>query len=206
MNELKSLFSKIPVWFWFVLFAGYLGYNYYNFTHGPESPLIAKKNEVESINQETEKIKKRLAEVDSFVKALESKKEEIRAIAKKLDESQTTLSDSFDVPSFMQTAVGEARKIGLKISSIRPTGSDKKEYFGEQSFGLNFQGTYSQVLLYFSRMTQLQSIIRVDNFSLRPTSQKPGMMVQLEGTVTLRGFYYVRSKADEILSQAGKGP
>jgi hypothetical protein len=30
--------------------------------------------------------------------------------------------------------------------------------------------------------------------------------VQLDGTVTLRGFYYIRSKADEILNQAGKGP
>lgn len=203
LDRLREFMEKIPVPLLTMGVLGYFGYDYYTFMNGSDSPLFMKNTELTSVQAENDKLRTRVLALTKFIRELESKKAELRQLAVKLDEMKATLSDSFDVPSFMQMTVTEAKKIGLTVVALRPQERINREYYAEQPFEFSFKGVYVQLLVFLHRLSQSQTIVRVDNFSLHPSGARSTGYTSLEGTVQIKGYHYIRSKADELRDGGG---
>ena len=204
-DRIRELLEKVPVPLITLVVVAYFGYDYYSFMNHSDSPLFLKNSEFVAVQGENDKLRTRVLALTKFIRELESKKVELRQLASKLDEMKTTLSDSFDVPSFMRMAVTEAKKIGLTVVALRPQAAVDREYYSEQPFEFSFKGVYVQLLVFLHRMAQTQTIVRVDNFTLKPSGSRSTGYTRLEGVIQIKGYRYIRSKADELRDSNNKG-
>ena len=182
-----------------IAYCGWLSYDYYyDFQKNPESPKNLKLAEIEVVKAQNEVLKKRIREIDEFFKNLEVKKQELRALALQLDSLKASLSESIDVPAFMNLITTEARKLGLTVAKIRPAEGRKLDYYGVQDFELNFRGGYVQLLVFLNRLSQSAKIMRVDTYRMKPRGSARSRFVELEGMVQIKAYYYIGSKEDRM--------
>jgi Tfp pilus assembly protein PilO len=197
-EKINEILDKIPISLFLLAYLGYLGMDYYNFQNDPTSDLIRKQNEITVAKQSNQKLASKLKEFKEFVKTLEVKKAEIRKLAQELHEAKATLSENLDIPAFMKMTITEARKVGLRVISLKPTDSSTKEYYTEQLFLFTFRGVYVQVLAFLERLANVSQIVRVEEFSMRPVGSSQAKYVELEGTIELKTYKYIGSKADSL--------
>lgn len=201
---LSALIERVPWPIVLLVVLAVRGFWSYEFFTGTDSPLFEKRTETVTLQSENEKLQIRARELKKFIQELETKKKELRGLAEKLEASKSTLSETFDIPSFMQAAVTEARKLGLQVTAFRPTTQSNQELYGEQTFEFGCRGVFVQMLIFLHRVSQMQTIVRVDSFAMRPVTRS-GKFVQLEGTLQIKGYYYLRSKADDLSRAPGGG-
>ena len=198
MNNLDEIFKKIPFTPLLVLYLGWLGYDYYQFEYDASSPMMIQKAEAVAKSAEIKSVELKIKQAKDFYKNLETKKAELRALAEQLNGMKSTLTEGFDVPTFMKLVVTEAKKIGLIVTGLKPTKETKKEYYTEQAFDLTFQGVYAQVLVFLDRLSQAQKIVRVDNFVIHPRAAAASRYTELDGTIEIKAFSYVGTRDDEL--------
>jgi Tfp pilus assembly protein PilO len=197
-EKIKAIVDRIPISLIMVLWAGWLGYEYWTFTTAPESPLLQKQAEVDSVKKENLALQVKLKQANDFFKSLDVKKTELRKLAQNLEELKGTLSTNVDIPGFTKMLVTEANRVGLHVLGLRPKEIVSREYYQEQPFELTFRGVYVQLLVYLDRLANVQNIVRVDFFDIHPVSSSAARFVELEGTVQVNAYKYIGTKADEI--------
>ena len=183
----------------FVAYAVYLGFQWNDLQTAPEGPVMQHQVKMKAIHDEVTVMKKKLDEGQKFLKTLDVKKEELRAQVKKLLEFQGALSEALDVPSLVKILLTEAKKIQMKVDRIEPGRRSPKEFYVEQEFKINVKGTYSQIVLFAQRISQLQQILRIESFSIKPSSTATSRTgTQLDGQLSVRGYQYTPSKEDTL--------
>ena len=198
MERAKEILDKVPWTFVMVGLVGYFAYDGYTFVSDPGSTLNVRKGQIQVIKKDNEQTQVKLKAAYEFFKSLDAKRSELRFLATQLEEMKTTLSTTLDVPSFIKMVVTEAKKVGMRVTSLKPTEGKAGEYYFEQSFDLNFQAVYAQLLVFLDRLASAERIVRVDNFSIRRMGSSDAPFVPLNGTVQLKAYRYLGSKADEI--------
>ena len=196
MNNLEDIIKKIPFTPLLMAYLAWLGWDYYQFSFDASSPLLTQKAEIISQTAAAQAVDLKIKQAKDFYKNLEAKKAELRALAEQLNGMKSTLTEGFDVPTFMKLVITEAKKIGLTVTGLRPTTETKKEYYTEQAFDLTFQGVYAQVLVFLDRLSQAQKIVRVDNFTIHPRTTSASRYTELDGTIEIKAFSYVGTKDD----------
>lgn len=196
MNERLANFPFVSI---FLVYAAYLGYQLYDFHYSPEGQVEMHKVKIAATQNEMIGLKKKLVEGNKFVKSLEVKKVNLQSQLQKLAEYQGTLSDALDVPTMIKLLVTEAKKLELKVDKIEPGRRNPKEYYLEQEFKLDLRGNYHQIVLFSQRVSQLQRILRIEAYTLRPTTaattRAKGM---LTAQLSVRAYQYTLSKEDSI--------
>lgn len=204
-EKINELVNKIPIT---LLLFGYLGYlylDYYKFTTDETSPLIQKQREIETTKANNVKLKGKVKEMNTFIQSLEAKKAEVRNLALELQQMKSSISDRNDVPGFIKLATTEAKKVGLSVLSVQPAGSTEKEYYAEQAYKLDFRGAYVQLLAFLDRISNVTEVVRIDNFAMKPIGSPYAKFIELQGTVEMKTYRYLGSKADKIGSQEAGG-
>jgi Tfp pilus assembly protein PilO len=186
-------------------YVGYLGWDYYSYLHDETSPLIVARKDLDAAKGDNVKLQARVKDGEAFLKSLESKRVELRSLAGELDSIKGTLSENLDLPEFMKTVLTEARRVGLFVVSLKPAGYSEKEYYGEHTFDFAFRGVFVQMMLFLDHMANVQKIVRVDNFNIRPRGSTSGRYVEIDGTVQLSAYRYIASKADALGREATPG-
>jgi Tfp pilus assembly protein PilO len=203
LERLKEILEKIPITMLVGGYAIWLGYGWYEFTTSPESPLGLKMSEVESVKSENAKLENKLKEMQAFIRALDAKRTEIIRLAEQLAGMKASLSESLDVPEFLKMVNTEARKVGLTRIEVNPRDIKPKEYYAEHNFEMKFRGVYVQLFVFLDRLSQVQQIVRADDFSVKPIGSAMSRFVELEGTVRIKAYRYLGSKADEVAREGG---
>lgn len=201
-DRLKELLQKIPVTILALVYVGYLGLDYYGYLHDEASPLILARKDLEAAKKDNIKLQARVKEGENFLKSLEAKRVELRSLASELDSVKGTLSENLDLPEFMKTVLTEARRVGLFVVSLKPASYTEKEYYGAHVFDFAFRGVFVQMMLFLDHMANVQKIVRVDNFNIRPRGSTSGKYVEIDGTVQLSAYHYIASKADALGREA----
>ena len=84
------------------------------------------------------------------------------------------------------------------------------EFYVQQPFVMAFKGVYIQLMVFLERMSNVQKIVRVDSFSMKPVSSSRSRYVEIEGVVELKAYRYLASAADALgraeVQQATGGP
>ncbi len=193
MNEkIKEIFDRIPFIPLIFLVLGFKAYDLYDFLNTPESELLTKKSQAEELTSELEKMEVRLKEVEKFKATIDKKREALRAAAQELESTRTSLGAEIDVASFIRMVTTEAKKLGMNVGSITPKGVQSKELFNEQSFDIQLKGIYIQTLVFLQRLSKLQNIVRIQNFSLSPVSggRNSGRYADLSGKIEISAYSY----------------
>jgi Tfp pilus assembly protein PilO len=199
MNEKLKNFPFILV---FVAFAGYLGFQGYNFNYASDGEVEQHKTRMQNAQNDIDGLKKKLVEGKKFMQSLDVKKTEIREQVKRLSEYQGALSEAPDVPSLIKVLLTEAKKLDMKVDKIEPGKKDQKEYYLEQEFKLDVRGSYQQILFFSSRVAQLQRILRIEAYDLKQaTNALSPKAITLTASLSVRAYQYTLSKEDQI----GKG-
>lgn len=198
LDKVKELLQKVPFGVLLGAYLGYLGYQYYTFTTDPESELIQKRAQAETISKGNLELQAKVKKANDFFKSLDGKRLELRKLAKDLEELKGTVTTSIDVSDFMRSTTTEAKKVGLFVIGIQPGTYSTKEYYGEQPFTLGFRGVYVQLLVFLERLAAVREIVRVDNFELKPVGSSLARFVELDGLVEIKAYKYLASKADDI--------
>lgn len=189
----------------FILIAAYFGWDYYSFTTDPSSPLGVRVATREQKKIEIVETEKKVAEAREFYKNLEKKRDELRKLSTELATMKSTLTENNDVPAFMKLVLNEGKRVGLVVTSLSPLPSQKKQYYIEQPFDLNFQGVYVQLIAFLDRLAQAERIVRIDDFLVRPRGNSPrtGKFIDLEGTIKVRTYVYLGTTEDDVATSGG---
>ncbi len=195
MERLKTF----PFIFIFVAYVAYLGVQYFDFHYASDGQYEMHVAKIKQTKDEVEVLKKKLVEGQKFIKTLDAKKDELRAQVKKLSEYQGVLSEGLDVPSLIKMLLTETKRIQLKVDRIEPGRRLAKEFYVEQEFRMDVKGSYSQLVLLAQRISQLQRILRIEAFSLKPSpSLTSRVSSQLDGQLSVRAYQYTSSKEDTM--------
>lgn len=197
-DKIREIFEKLPLSFLVFVYLAYLAYGYYSFTNDSNSPLLQKRQQIELIKQQNGKLETKIIQLSDFARTLESKKEELRRLAQDLQEMKTNLPEELDIPEFMKTVITEAKKVGLTVLSLKPNDTVKAEYYVEQKFTMTFRGAFIQLLAFLERLANVTEIVRIENFDMKSTGSSRARYVELEGSVEIKTYQYVGSKADML--------
>jgi len=204
-DKLKKVLERFPFALLLALVVIYYVFDVYQYETDTASPVGQMKENIKNISLHNQKIKKEIEETKRFYAEIESKKVEVRELARELAETKVVLSDAKNTPSFIKMVVTEARKVGLKVISIRPKEQKVYEYYTEQSYELSFRGVFVQMLIFLERLSSLQDIVRVDDFDLKTVGIGVSKYVQLHGKIDIKTYLYKGSKADELGSENAGG-
>jgi Tfp pilus assembly protein PilO len=197
-ERLKEILNRIPIAGVLLVFAAYLLYDYYSFIHGEYQQ---RQTELQAVQAETQALTTKLAQAREFYKTLDQKRAELRSLAQQLEQMKATLADTTDVPAFMKMVVIEAARVGLTVLGLKPTTSQTYDYYVEQAFDLQYRSVYPQLVVFLERLSNLETIIRVDNFNAKRNGPSTAQFVELNGVLELRTYRYRTSKADDIVKQ-----
>ena len=193
-----NILHRIPYTFLALIYVGWVGVDFYSFKTSDSSPLVAKRNELKSVETLIEAQSKKLEESKIFFQSLEAKRHEIRGLAQQLSEMKSGLNETIQIPAYLKTIVLEAKRSGLAVSAIQPGEAKREEFFGSQSFNMEFRGVYHQVLIFLDRIASLTEIIRVDDVDLKPLVAPAAQYIELEGKMKINVFQYIKSSADQV--------
>jgi Tfp pilus assembly protein PilO len=186
----------------FVAYVAYLGYQGYAFLKASDGEVEQHKTAMLASQNEITVLKKKLIDGKKFMQSLDVKKTEIQGQVRKLVSYQGALSEAPDVPSLIKLLLTEAKKLEMKVDRIEPGKKVQKEYYLEQEFKLEVRGSYQQILLFSSRVAQLQRILRIEAYDLKQSPISINTKaITLQGSLSVRAYQYTLSKEDQI----GKG-
>lgn len=195
MEKLKGF----PFFLLVIAYFGYLGFQYYNFNFAPDGAVEQHRTTLSTAHNEIDGLKKKLADGKKFMQALDVKRSEIQAQVRKLGEYQGALSEAPDVASLVKILVIEAKKLEMKVDRIEPGKKTQKQYYLEQEFKLDVRGNYQQILLFASRVAQLQRILRIEAYTMKvaPANLTP-KATTLVTSLSVRAYQYTLSSEDQI--------
>lgn len=200
---LREIMNRIPIALVALAYLAHTGWKAWEFHHTEESPLIQMNNQISSKRDDTARLTEKVRQLTQFKATLDQKRAEVQNLAIELDGMKSTLNESLDVPGFMKTIVTEAKRVGLNVVGLKPATEVSKEYYVEHAFEFKFKGVYVQLMVFMDRLSQIQNIIRVDDFQIKPIGSSVSKYVELDGTVLIKTYHYQRSKADELPRKEG---
>lgn len=181
----------------------YFAYDVYTFSTDPSSEWVSKRAQVQAQEESVRQLENQVKQAEAFFKSLEAKRVEIRNLAMQLNEMKVSLSNDLDIPSLLKVIAFEAQRVGLRVQSIKPGASQKRELYVESAFELEFRGVFAQLVIFMQRLASAQRILKIENFMVEPlvnsaSSPSPNKYVELRGTLQILAYAYSPSKADEV--------
>ena len=207
IERINEIIGKIPITLFLAMYLGYLGYDYYSFTHDSDSPFSLKITQVNTEKESKKKLEKRLSELNLFIKSLETKKLEVQKLAQDLQSMKNAIPDKIDIPDFMKMLITESKKMGLELSSLKPTDVVKKENYSEQNFSMNIIGSFVYLTAFIDRLSSVSEIVTLGDFSFKVLESKGSKNQDIEADFQIKAYKYEGSTADKLGKQdAGQSP
>ena len=192
--------KRFPFILIFVSYLAYTGVQFYQFNTADDGQVVQHQAKMKVVHGELDGLRKKLAEGQKFMKSLEVRKSELRLRAQKLTEYQGMLSEGLDVPSLIKMLLTETKVIQLKVDRIEPGRRIPREFYVEQEFKLNIKGSFSQMVLFAQRVSQLQRILKIESFSFKPAmTTNVRSSNQLDALLSVRAYQYTPSKEDTMV-------
>ncbi len=181
---ISALVERLPLGLMVVLFLGYLGLGYYDFTVGESSQFILKKKELSSVRES-----KQLAA---------TKLKSLSAMASELKSLQDVIPPSMDSPMMMSMLVTEAKKVGLAVAGISALPEVPKGLYLEQPFSLKLKGAYPQIWYFLERLAAVNQAVRVEQLDVSSGTDTGAGRVELSAVLEIKGYKYLGLQPEPI--------
>lgn len=126
---------------------------------------------------------------------------EVARLDIELDKALKELPDKKEVDLLLARISDKATAAGLDISSFKPQGERKREFYAEQPVEISVNGSYHQVASFFDEVGRLERIVNLDRFHVKePVSSDEG--ISISTTVMATAFRFLEEserpqKADD---------
>lgn len=175
------------------LFFTYLGLDYYAFEFNADSTLNQKRKNRQELEKKITDEKMALQKMVQDSQTQSEKSKQYSALKEAVQKEQGKLPRTLSTPQLMQTTLEEAKKKGLSIVSLKPTGDEKWDHHIEHTFEMEWHGLFPQIFQFLSSLEGLPTQLRVSGFSAQ-VAQFKTEHPQLEGRLEIK--YYEISNTE----------
>jgi len=201
MMEMLKVF---PFWILGVLALAWHGYLYYDFENGETSQKQILNQQLEGVRQNITQIESKILEAKSFEQSLEAKKLELRAKNEELQSMSVVLTSEIDIASFVRLVSSEAKKLGLKIGSIKPSGEQTSNYYAYTRVAIEYEAVFVQLVQFLRVLSETDKINRVSEFNIRIAREQTPRLVPLRGTLYVDVFRYLYTEEDKLVKDVSQ--
>ena len=137
-------------------------------------------------------------------------KQQMDALSKQLETLRTIVPEEKEADEFIRLLQGAAAAATVQVRRITSMPVVPKQIHYEMPFEVQVDGSYFNVLDFFTRLSRLSRIINVGDLTFSDTEKKgkypfrPGTTVQ--GTMTVTTFFAKSTEAATAGGSAGKPP
>ena len=177
-----------------ILFSGLLygGFEFYNF-YTDDMPKLAQERSTKE--RELASVEAELARFQSFVKNIESIKQELKELNLQLESALESMSRSLNFSGLLRNLNQLADNSGVEISGFKPRHSEEKEenkFFSTVYIDCQMKGSFTRMLVFFDQVSRLKRILNVDSIKMKIPQEKniksSGMLAEVD--LTLKAFRF----------------
>lgn len=148
-------------------------------------------NRGSGIDAEIEAAKKKVDEIQEFLKKTDEYKVRVEEVAKNIESVQKQLpADTNDtqILSFFQS---EINSLNIKDANFNPGKEEKSTYYISKEYNLRAKGTFLQFLIFFERIGTADRIYNIKNLKLTNADQaQKGRFQIIEGSGVIQAFRF----------------
>ncbi len=195
---------RIPFFLAAILYGLYLGYEWYEFNFDDSGEVASHKKSIAEKQTSYDEAKKKLEAGLKFKAQKEAKLRDLQERVKKLAKYKGALAENLDYSTLLKLINVEARVVGLKLDKIEPGKDSTKPFYVEHEYKISMRGTYTKFLGFFQRLSQLDKILRVEAFRIKPLSTSLSRSQNLDAELSIHTYQYKISSEDSIGVTASK--
>jgi len=122
--------------------------------------------ELGQLKAESKRLDAEVAEKRLLAKNLDKYKAEFAKMEKRFEAALTRLPNQSEIPSLLTNLAGLAKDNGLEVIAFKPAAEVSKGFFAEVPADLSLKGTYHNVALFASAVSDLPRIVNLNNLSM----------------------------------------
>jgi len=199
-----NLLKGLPYGLVIVVVLAYALFDFYQFSYTSTSLRSQKTSQIVNLTNSIESLKKDVKKAEDFQASNKSIKQEIQLKASELEQMQVELTETIDIAEFLRMISTEAKRIGIRVTSLRPGREKLDEFYVSKAVELKYEGVFVQLMVFLKRLSDVRKIVRVDDFQIEVKGDPSGQLVPLQGRMDIQMFKYRVTSEDELMEKGAK--
>lgn len=148
-------------------------------------------NQFPAVQAQIETAKKKVKEIQEFVKKTEESKIRVEEVAKNIEAAQRQLPAEINDNQILTFFNQEINSLNIKDPNIIPGNEKTSTYFISKEYSLKGKGTFLQLMIFFERIGNASRIYNVKNLKLVNTdSNRRGRFQIISGESVIEAFRF----------------
>ena len=144
-----------------------------------------------SLQAEIDTNKKKVREIQDFVKKTEESKVRVEEVAKNIESAQKQLPAEINDNQILTFFNQEISSLNIKDPNITPGQESTSTYFISKPYGIKAKGTFLQFLVFFERIGNATRIYNVKSLRISNTeTSQRGRFQLVSGEATIEAFRF----------------
>lgn len=160
MLEMLQKASKVAFVIAGLIFGGLYYWSNSDSLSSKEAAIEAKKNELEAAEAAIQSAKKIAGDKAKF-------EEESTKVSDQLKAAIEFLPTKLNEQDILTKIANEARSAGVRQTSVQPKKAQPKGFYEELQMDVELEGSYSQLVLFLSYISNIQRIVNIKGLDLR---------------------------------------
>lgn len=181
MSEIEDKVKQAPISYYIgvgVLIALVYYMNYYDGGSKIERKITTVKTELKTVTKE-------LNDIEALTNNYKKYQEDLNLLSSKYEQALNYLPSRENIYVIIKQLYTEAKLAGVNITLVKPGDNNvKQEFYEEMPMTIKVEGSFSQVLMFLSKVVNLPRIINLTDVSLTsPEKISSFPIVKLEGNM-----------------------
>lgn len=182
-NDIRQQVNQMPVTH-FVLLGALMaaGYYFVLFTGGDKYRM-----QINSINSQRTQLEADIAKNQKVVEDLKRFQDEVNQISEQFQAAVEYLPSKSRVEDVLDQLYTLARTTGVKLSKVKPSGSEKQKFYEMLKVNIQVSGNYGNITSFLVEVSRLPRIININGVSLKLSTKKNlgsgGRLLDLTGVL-----------------------
>ena len=161
-----------------------------------------KTKEIKGLENKQVKLRKEIASAKARAAKLDEHLAEMEETKRLFAEASVLLPQKKEIPALLTDISALATNAGLKMSSFKPGGERKQEFYAEIPVSLKVQAPYHNIGTFLYEVSKMSRIVSVRNLSLGGSKKSRGEML-LSSCINLVTFRFLEES--EMAPKGKKG-
>jgi type IV pilus assembly protein PilO len=142
-----------------------VGYGYYSYVYTPRAA------EVQALREHLEALDTRNASARALTQGMgEDPEATLAAYRRQLESVEGLIPSGEELPDLLDAISMEARRSGVEISLIQPSGATEEAYYTRRVYDMAVIGRYHEITEFLTRVASLPRIVTPRDVVLAPTA------------------------------------
>lgn len=159
-------------------------------------------DKIHTLQQDIDRLDQTIATYRAQVQALPQLKEDLAAQQKELAYAKTLLPEtSSDAENLLSSIEKLGNEAGIEFLLFTPGQEKQHDFYASRAIDVRFQGTFHNLMRFFSHLSGLDRLVTLESVQLRPVSKSRTQEVSLQADCQIRIY---RTLSEQELSAQEK--